>query len=127
MLSYFLFRIADIDIKTRQIPDEYSLIICILALGRGGFSFTTISLALAVLCFSSLIMGFGDAKLFGALTLFFKTGILSIFIASFMLAGIYCIIALLGKEIELKGSIAFAPFIAISSLSYWFLELIYHF
>ncbi len=124
MLVYFLLKIADIDIKTRQIPDEYSLIICILAVGAGGFGLPRLCLAIGITTLSGLIMGLGDAKLLGALTLLFGTNILSVFLFSFVLAGFYCIVQLFRKELSLHSTIPFAPFIAIPSITYWFQGLL---
>lgn len=117
MLAYFLFRLSKVDLEIRQIPDEYSLAICILAVGAGGFPLQRVCLALAVMTLSGLVMGMGDAKLFGALCLIFSWRILIIFTLSFFIAAMYCIAGLLSRNISMRDSIAFAPFISVATLS----------
>ena len=117
MLAYFLFRLSKVDLEIRQIPDEYSLAICILAVGAGGFPLQRVCLALAIMSLSGCVMGMGDAKLFGALCLIFSWRIFTIFALSFFLAAIYCTAGLLSRNISMRDSIAFAPFISVATLS----------
>ena len=119
MLAYFLFKIVQSDLRIREIPDEYSIGICIMAVGLGGFSLSRLNFALAFMLFSSLLMGMGDAKLFGALTLLLGRSIISVFCLSFILAGIYCLLLffLSFNRREMPKSIPFAPFIAITTLT----------
>ncbi|MDO5441447.1 MAG: prepilin peptidase [Bacillota bacterium] len=117
MLAYFLFRLSKVDLEIRQIPDEYSLAICILAVGAGGFPLNRVCLALAIMTLSGCVMGMGDAKLFGALCLIFSWRIFTIFALSFFLAAFYCVPGLLARRISLRDSIAFAPFITVATLS----------
>lgn len=116
MLAYFLFLISKEDIKTRQIPDELTLLVVALSIGRGGFSLKILNLSLLVLILTGLISGLGDAKLFGALTLLFGYHIFYILFFSFILAFLYLVPLLLLRKISLKDTIAFAPFISIATI-----------
>ena len=115
MLALFLYFISKEDLVTFQIPDEYSLAICILASSRG-FPLSRVALALAILLATSLFMGMGDAKLLAALSLMFGIKIFNIIVISFCTSAIYCFIKLLKKELLLSDAIAFAPFISIGAL-----------
>lgn len=117
MLAYFLFRISKIDLEIRQIPDEYSLAICILAVGAGGFTLKQICLALGIMTASGFLMGFGDAKLFGALSLLFGWRVIVVFCLSFCLAALYCLVGIIRRSLHARDTIAFAPFISIAALT----------
>lgn len=124
MLTYILFHISDNDIKTMQIPNRYSVMICILAfamhlIGLASISLNSVNIALTILILSSLFCGLGDAKLLASLALLFGTKIFVIAFASFALAGLYALINLASRNLNFKDSFAFAPFIAVSALSNW--------
>ena len=128
MLTYILFNISDTDLKTRQIPNRYIIAICVFALacaasGLTNFSVSNINIALAILILSSLFVGMGDAKLFAALSLIFGPSIFIIAFLSFSLAGAFCLLNVLTKNLNMKDSIAFAPFIAAVTLAFWIGEL----
>jgi len=120
MLSYFLFQAVKSDLEDRTIPDEASLGICILALGRGGFSLQAVNMALVLLIILGFIMGFGDAKLFASLSLLLGQGVLFVLASAFILAFIYCLLGLILGRLKLKDSIAFAPFIAPAACAIWY-------
>lgn len=124
MLIYILFYTSDSDLKTRQIPDKYPLAICLIAIAAGVSGLITLSLAranlaLLILILTSLVSGLGDAKLFAALTLLFGPEIFTIIIISFILAGAFSCARLLAHELELKDTIAFAPYISVPALGLW--------
>ena len=116
IFAYILYVISKTDLETRQIPDECSLAICILAIGKGGFSLNELIAALFFMLFTSVFMGLGDAKLLASLRLFLGAKTAYVLVFSFILAGFYCLAGLISKRLKLKDSIAFAPFISIFAL-----------
>ena len=123
MLTFLLYKISKEDLRCRLIPDECSLAICILAVGRGGFSLSTLCLALLLVMLTGLVMGFGDAKLFGALTLLLGLDVLLVMTSSFLLAAAYSIPGLITGDLHPKDHIAFAPFIAVPALTLFIQKL----
>ncbi len=129
MLSYLLFKISQEDLKTLEIPDRYTAFIAAAGLvftlqesfwgGLGGFSVfaSRVVTAEVMLLISGLIMGFGDAKLFAALALLLGYHIITVFICSLFLSGLYCSVCVISKRLRLGDRIAFAPFIAVSAIA----------
>jgi len=123
MLSFIMYKAVKSDLACRMIPDECSLAICIMAVGLGGFTIQRLCAALAIMLFTALFMGFGDAKLFASLCLLMGSSVISVIVCAFMLSFAYCSAALIisllsGKHLlSLKDSIPFAPFIAVPAIS----------
>jgi len=127
MLSYLLFKISEADLKTFEIPDRYTAFIAAAGLifalqesfpgGHGGLAglASRIIMAETILIVSGLIMGFGDAKLFAALALLLGHRVISVFVSSLFLSGLYCTFLVLSKKLRMSDRIAFAPFIAVSA------------
>lgn len=121
MLSLFLFlilfRTSAEDVRMREIADEYSIAICMLAVGNGGFGLPRLCLALAVLILSGLASGMGDAKLLAALSLLLGTDIIDVMIFAFASAALYSLSELACGRLSLGDSIAFAPFISAPAIA----------
>jgi len=119
MLAFFLYLISKEDLRSFQIPDEYSLSIAILAVGAGGFSLNRVNLSLFIILLTSLVSGLGDAKLFGAITLLLGTDIIWVILLSFVFASFFCLVFLIREEVDIRGGIAFAPYISVSAYGIW--------
>lgn len=124
MLSLFLFLISREDLRSREIPDEYSIAICMLAVGNGGFSLQRLCLATAVMLLAGFVTGMGDAKLLGALCLLLGRGIGFVIVCAFVLAGAYCALGLASGRLRMTDSIAFAPFISVPALTVFVMDVL---
>ena len=134
MLSYLLFKISQEDLKTLEIPDRYTAFIAAAGLvftlhegfqdGCDAFSglASRIIIAEVMLLLSGLIMGFGDAKLFAALSLLLGPRIIVVFICSLFLSGLYCGACVVSKRLRLSDRIAFAPFIAVCAFAVYIVQ-----
>lgn len=133
VLIYILVKISIIDYKLMIIPNELNISIGILSI------FTQIKKVIIEENFISLInslkailfilfifsilflikkdsIGHGDFKLFISLSLNFSLEkIVSIFLLSFTIGSIVCMILLVIKRLNKKSKIPFAPFISIAT------------
>ena len=133
--SILLLYAAWTDAREGYIPDIVSVILCILAvfsLFTGNVPGLSARLAGALLCggFLELIrflshggIGLGDVKLMAACGFFLGplTGMLSLLLA-YVLAGIFCLPALLTKKAFLKTRIPMAPFFAAAIIFLHFFQ-----
>ena len=134
MLSYLFYKIAKADLASFEIPDEYTAFIAAAGLAltlrqcavQGGLSLLLqrIIIAEAMLLISGLIMGFGDAKLFAALSLLFGARVVFVFVCSLFAAGIYCAVRVARRKLKMTDHIAFAPFISVCAMAVYFELLI---
>ena len=133
--SILLLYAAWTDKKEGYIPDTVSVTLCILAvfslLVKNGPGLSA-RIAGALLCggFLELIrlishggIGLGDVKLMAACGFLFGplTGLLSLLLA-YVLAGIFCLPALLAKKAFLKTRIPMAPFFAAAVIFLHFFQ-----
>lgn len=122
-----LIKIAYIDFKQKIIPDRLNLIVALLGIFNLILNFenrkiyiASAAITFAVFLFLAIItnggIGGGDIKLFTVLGLIFGTDILIIIVASFSVATIISIIRLLLRQINMKESIALAPYICAGTI-----------
>ncbi len=117
-----LIKIASIDYKSKIIPDKLNLAIAMLGIFNLILNFenckiyiASVAITFVVFLFLSAItdggIGGGDIKLFTALGLIFGVEIMLIIAVTFVLAAIISISRVLLKRINMKESIALAPYI----------------
>ncbi len=122
-----LIKIAYIDHKQKIIPDRLNIIIALLGIFNLIFNFenckiyiVSCAITFAVFLFIAIItddgMGGGDIKLFTELALIFGPEIMFIITITFTLAIFVSVPKVLLKRINMKKSIALAPYIFTSSI-----------
>ena len=119
-----LIKIAYIDYKQKIIPDGLNLIIALLGIFNLILNFenckiyiASAAITFAVFLFVAVItdggIGGGDIKLFTALGFIFGPEMLLIIAVTFSLAAIISLIRVVLKRINIKESIALAPYICL--------------
>lgn len=122
-----LIKIGYIDYNQKIIPDKFNLILVLLGIFNLILNFQNckIYIALAAITFAVFLfltiitdggIGGGDIKLFTVLGLIFGNDILIIIIASFTIATIVSIIRVMLRQINMKESIALAPYICAGTI-----------
>lgn len=117
-----LIKIAYIDIKKKIIPDKLNLAIAMLGIFNLILNFenckiyiASVAITFVVFLFLAVLtdggIGGGDIKLFTALGLIFGAEIMLIIAVTFVLAAIISISRVFLKRINMKESIALAPYI----------------
>lgn len=138
LLMYFLIIIAQIDAKSKRIPNQIIismlwmrliiLIIEIILNIRLGYTLQLILAPIMGLLFGGGIflisyiisrkgIGMGDVKLFAVIGAYTGPGVLMpCIIISLFLSALYSIIMLVRKKLTLKDSFAFGPFAAVGTI-----------
>ncbi len=122
-----LIKIAYIDIKKKIIPDKLNLAIAmlgifnlILNIENCKMYIASSAITFAVFLFLAVItdggIGGGDIKLFTVLGLIFGAEIMLIMAVTFVLAATISISRVFLKRINMKESIALAPYICVASI-----------
>jgi leader peptidase (prepilin peptidase)/N-methyltransferase len=114
VLILLLIKIAFIDYKQKIIPDVLNLILnfenCKIYIASAAITFAAF-LFVAVITDGGI--GGGDIKLFTALGFIFGPEMLLIVAVTFSLAAIISIVRVMLKRINIKESIALAPYICL--------------
>ena len=119
-----LIKIAYIDKKQKIIPDKLNLIIALLGIINLIIDFhnckiyiASAAITFAVFLFLSYLsdggIGGGDIKLFTALGLIFGQDVVIIIAVTFTSAAIISIVRVVLKRINIKESIALAPYVCV--------------
>lgn len=120
-------KISIIDIKQKIIPDRLNIAVSLLGifnlilnLENCKMYIASAAITFAVFLFLAVLtdggIGGGDIKLFTALGLIFGAEIMLIIAVTFVLAAIISIARVLLKRINMKESIALAPYICAASI-----------
>lgn len=124
-----LINISIIDIKHKIIPDKLNIIVALLGIFNLILNFqnckiyiASSAITFAVFLFLAMItdggIGGGDIKLFTALALIFGAEVLLIIAGTFTLAAVISMMKILTKKVDLKESIALAPYICAGTVLY---------
>lgn len=122
-----LFLVAYIDNKSKIIPDKINLIIALLGIINLILDFHNCKtyIASTAITFAAFLLlaiitdgaiGGGDVKLFTALALIFGTEIMLIIAVTFTVAAIINITKVIFKRINIKDSVALAPYICAGTI-----------
>ncbi len=122
-----LFKIAYIDYKQKIIPNRLNLIVTILGalnlilnIQNCKIYIASSAITFAVFLFLSTItgggIGGGDIKLFTALSLIFGSDIMLVIAVTFTVAAIINIAKVIFKRINIKDSVALAPYICVATI-----------
>ncbi len=139
LLSYILFYLAWMDIKTRKIGNKFILLLIMI---RFIFLFIETMLERSFLFYNLYLMfigcligggillicrmivknsiGMGDIKLFGVLGMYFGYDILYVMFFSFLCSALYSFLMIIRKKKSRKDTIPLAPFVFLGTI----LELI---
>jgi len=126
-IMILLIKIAYIDYKQKIIPDSLNIVVALLGIFNLILNYknckiyiASSAIVLAAFLFLAVLtdggVGGGDIKLFTALSIIFGPEIMLVITLTFIIAAAISISKVLFKRINMKDSIALAPYICASSI-----------